>query len=303
MSDQKKVFQLLGDATAAIYPLARDIMRPLFEKHFSEQRLYGPTFLAFQRHPEPITAALMETRNPYNNPEDREEILEDATEAGFLVKKGGSYAISDKGSKIIAEIHQAFYTHVNQVNAFPAAKTAQLAGLLEILVKAVAGSGSSSVLFCFNCSHQGHPEVEPGTLARIDQLLDDLNAFRDDAHVAAWKDQGITGPTLEVLTLVWNGEANNPEKLVERLPYRSFQAGDYQAALDELAAKGWIEKIDQGYQVTAAGKQFRDGIENATDQIYYEPWGALTDEQLAQLGSLLQELINANQPLIEDESE
>jgi len=116
--------------------------------------------------------------------------------------------------------HGVFYDHINKVNRFPVEKLKELAGLLEKLVAACTKADFSSGVHCLNISHNGHPQMEPGSLAQIDQHLDDLNAFRDDAHIAAWTPTGVDGHTWEVLSFVWNGEANTAEKLVEQLPYR-----------------------------------------------------------------------------------
>ena len=73
-------------------PLSRDVMRPLFEEYFSEQRFYQPLFLAYNLGSEPISADLFSRRNPYANPDSVQEILEDAAEAGYLEKIGeGEY--------------------------------------------------------------------------------------------------------------------------------------------------------------------------------------------------------------------
>ena len=53
MRGEKKIYQLLGETSASIFPLAQEIMGPLFEKYFSEQRFYQPTFLAYRLSPEP----------------------------------------------------------------------------------------------------------------------------------------------------------------------------------------------------------------------------------------------------------
>ena len=86
MRDEKSVFQLFGETSASIYPLSRDVMRPLFEEYFSEQRFYQPLFLAYNLGPEPISADLFQLRNPYANPDSVQEILKDAAAAGYLEK-------------------------------------------------------------------------------------------------------------------------------------------------------------------------------------------------------------------------
>ncbi len=110
MRDEKSVFQLFGKTSASIYPLARDVMRPLFEEYFSEQRFYQPLFLAFNLAPEPISADLIRLRNPYANPDSVQEILEDAVAAGYLERIGeGEYQPTQKGSSAIETVHKAFY--------------------------------------------------------------------------------------------------------------------------------------------------------------------------------------------------
>ncbi len=301
MSEEKRVFQLLGETTASIYPLARDVMRPLFEEHFSEQRLYGSTFLAFQLQPQALTKELLLKRNPYINPRERTEVLSDAAKIGYLVQDGENFTISDQGKAIITDIHDKFYKTITQFDYFPADKRKSLAGILEVLVASAAHADLSGGKFCFDCSQKGHLPVRPGTLAHVDQLLDDMNSFRDDAHIAAWKPSGLDGHTMEVFTLVWNGAANTPEKLVEQLPYRSFQADDYQAALNKLVEKGWVSEGKDGYQVSDEGKKVRDQIEDATDANYFAPWNVLSKEDLQTLESTLTALIQANQSLLEDE--
>ena len=147
---------------------------------------------------------------------------------------------------------------------------------------------------CFDLSYQSHIKVDPGSLGHVDQLLDDLNAFRDDAHVAAWKPSGVDGHTWEVLTLVWNGEANTADKLVERLPYRQYSKGDYHKTLLYLVQKGWIEEGPDGYLVTEEGKKIRDQAEVDTDAIYFGPWKALADGEINRIGALLSELRDIN---------
>ena len=301
MSEEKRVFQLLGETTASIYPLARDVMRPLFEEYFSEQRLYGSTFLAFQLQPQGLTKELLLRRNPYINPREREEVLIDATKIGYLLQDGEIFTISEKGKTVITDIHQKFYDTINQFDHFPADKMKSLASILEVLVNSVTKTALSDGLLCFDCSQKGHLPVDPGSLAHVDQLLDDLNAFRDDAHISAWKSTGLDGHTLEVLTMVWNADANSPDKLVERMPYRSYQVEDYQATLNKLEDKGWVKQGKDGFEVTDEGKKVRDQIEDATNANYFAPWSALTKDDLAILESTLTELIEANQALIGDE--
>ena len=304
MRDKAEVFQLLGETSASIFPLARDIMGEQFEKYFTEQRFYQPTFLAFSLSPKSLNADTYRKRTPYNNPAAVEEILAGAVEADYLKPDGkGGYLVSEKGSAAIKTVHNSFYDHINQVNQFPEDKFKDLTALLKKLVDAVNKADHLNEKISFEISHFGHPEVENGTLAQVDQLLDDLNAFRDDAHIAAWKPVGVSGHTWEALSFVWNGEANTVEKLVERLPFRNYIAEDYAQTLDDLTQRGWIESGPEGYIVTEEGKKIRDDAETDTDTNYFAPWKKLSDDELKQLGDLLTRLKKTNLKLAEQNKE
>lgn len=300
MSVRDQVFQLLGETTGSIFPIAREIMTPLFEEYFSEQRFYQPTFIAYQLSPEKLTEEIYQKRSPYINPEAIRENLEDAAKAGYLEKEGeGEYQISEKGKNAIDFVHDTFYDHINAVNQFPADKLQTLAGLLGALVESAARADLTSGILSLEIVRGGHPQVEPGTLAEVDQLLDDLNAFRDDAHIAAWTPTGVTGQVWEALTFLWNGQASSAEELVEKLPYRSYTVEEYQEALDKLMGLGWSEAGDKGYHLTESGKKIRDQAEQDTNDYYFMPWKVLSEDELGTLKELLTELKDTNLKLLD----
>lgn len=301
MTTQLDVFRLLGETSASINPLARDTMLAEFKQLFSEQRFYQPTFLAYQLDPRPLSTELYCDRTPYTNPAVVPGLLADTAEAGYLERTGKqAYLVSEQGRSAVESLHRAFYSRINQVNQFPGEKLAELAELLSRLVEAAAQGDQipDGAKFCLAASHNGHPQVEPASLAQIDQLLDDLNAFRDDAHVAAWKPAGVDGLTWETLSFIWNREALTAEKLVERLSYRNYPVNAYQSALDDLAARGWIAGESEGYQVTDAGRTVREDAESETNKIYFKSWDVLGKDELERLADLLMELKEVNLEIV-----
>ncbi|TFG48929.1 MAG: hypothetical protein E4H33_03280 [Anaerolineales bacterium] len=295
MRDEKKAFQLLGETSASIYPLAGDIMGSLIEKYFTERRFYQPLFLAFQLTPEPLSADLFCKRTPYTNPAAVKDLLVDTTEAGYLKPAGRKgFRASKKGADAIETVHKLFYKRLNEINQFPEEKLTSLTDLLGRLVDSASQTNFQNNGVCLDISRNGHPPVEIGSLARVDQLLDDLNAFRDDAHIAAWKPVGVDGHTWETLSFVWNGQANTAEKLLELLPFRYYALEDYTSALEDLADRGWIEPAAEGYTVTDVGKKIRDGAESDTDDNYFSAWKVLIDDELALLGEFLSALKETN---------
>ena len=301
MRNERKVWHLMNETSGSIFPLAQAIMGETFAKHFTDQRFYPFTFTAAQLAPKSYTADLLHRRNPYNNPSSIKSLLAEIAAAGYIDSDGkGGYTASEKGKVAVQTVHQVFYEYINNVNLLPAAKLKELAALLEKLVISCVKTNISNDHLNLDISHNGHPAVESGSLARVDQYLDDMNAFRDDAHISAWTPVGVDGHTWEVLTLVWNGEANTAKKLIERLPYRTYLAEDYTATLNELTKRGRIEPWDDGYRVTDQGKHIRDEAESQTDVKYFAPWKVLKDNELNRLGELLQELKETNLKIAEE---
>lgn len=301
MRDEQKVFELVRETSASVFPLAQDIMGEQFEKHFTERRFFMPLLMAGGLAPNPITVEIYSKRTPYSNPDGFKKLLEDAATAGYLNKDdNGGYLLSEKGANSINSTNTVFYNQINQVNQFPADKLKELASLLSKLIEACKKADIENGTLALDISNNGHLKVEADSLAQIDQHIDDLNAFRDDAHIAAWISSGVNGLTWEVLSFVWNGEANTAEKLVERLPFRNYTADDFTNTLNDLTQRGWIETSDEGYKVTDTGKKIREEAEEATNANFFAPWKSLSDDELAKLTELLNELKETNTKIAEE---
>ena len=124
-------------------------------------------------------------------------------------------------------------------------------------------------------------------LAWIDQYLSDLNAYRDDAHMASWQPSGIGGAAWEAFTCLWRGEARTLAELCDRLAFRGHAGQDYVDALEDLAARGWIAAAGEGYRLTDAGRAVREGAEQTTDAYFFAPWACLAESDLEELRALL----------------
>ncbi|HSG41876.1 MAG TPA: MarR family winged helix-turn-helix transcriptional regulator [Anaerolineales bacterium] len=301
MRDEQKVFDLMRETSSSIYPLAQEIMSEPFEKNFTERRFYLPILIGSGLAPNPITVELYSKRTPYSNPSGIENLLEDMASAGYLGKdSNGGYLLSEKGVNAINSTNDTFYKHLNKVDQFPADKRKELTALLSKLVEACKQADLSNNRLSFDISNNGHPQVEPDSLAQIDQHIDDINAFRDDAHISAWTPSGVNGHTWETLSFVWNGEANTVEKLVESLPFRNYTAEDFTNTLNNLTERGWIEPGDDGYKITDVGKKIREDAEDATNENFFTPWKSLSDDELAKLEELLGKLKEINEKIVEE---
>ncbi len=133
------------------------------------------------------------------------------------------------------------------------------------------------------------PELTP-PLPYIEQTVSCLNAYRDDAHLAAWMPSGLDALTLETLTLLWRGEADSLEAVCEKLKGRDHPRQVYADALGELRKRGCLEGTDASPRLTEAGKAFRERIEQDTDRYFFTPWSCLTGAEKVELASLVTHL-------------
>jgi predicted transcriptional regulator len=286
---QDRVWGLTGEVAQAIPRASWSVVEPALEKHGLEKP--GLVFMVLSARrfePEPTSAARLGLRGPYSNPKAYEGFLAELTETGILSSKGnGDYALTEKGHAALREIDDVFYNRLGELEALPAEPLAQLEGLLNRIVKACLEAEEPENKWAITTTHRGHPEGEYNPLAKIDQRLDDLNGFRDDAHLAAWKPHDVSGPAWEAFTFVWRNEANTAEALAEKLAFRGHSAEAYAEALAELAGRGWVEETSEGYRVTGEGQALRQQVEELTDRYFFAPWTCLSDAETIQLHDLL----------------
>ena len=104
-------------------------------------------------------------------------------------------------------------------------------------------------------------------MARLDAAVYGLWMVRDDCHVQAWRDAGLAGPALDVLTKVWRTEATTVAELSS--PVRP--EADTEAAVRELREAGLMTAAEP-LATTPKGTGARERIEAETDRYFFAPW-------------------------------
>lgn len=282
-----KMWPLANGVSAAINPLTRNVVTPAFNEIFGENngRFFFVTLQVAGAAPESLRAEDFLVRLPYADVLLRRQNLTDAAEAGFLNNHGdGSFTITEKGQKAVNAINDVFYGALSELEVLPEDALEQLEGLLDKLVQASLEAEKPADKYALLLSNKSHTHPNAAPLARIDQHLDDLNAFRDVSHITAWRSQQeIPGRTWEAFAFVADEKANSAAGLVESLSYRGYSEKDYAVSLAELVELGWIEEGLEGYQATAKGRQVRQTVEDKTNEYFYAPWSVLEANELNQL--------------------
>ncbi len=279
---------LAVEVAQAMFPVTREVVQRAFQVHFKDPSIFFPMLMAIGNEPEPISASAYRRRTPYISADQIGLRFEDGVAEGILASAGnGSYIVTDAGKAAVTVVNDLFYTNLGEADPLADGEAAELADLLHRLVDASLEAEEPSEKWAINNMHNCHPEKKYGPLAMIDQHLDDLNAFRDDSHNAAWQAHEIDGHTREAMTFIWRGDANSAGELAEKLSFRGYTKDDYAHSLTELQGKGWVMKGQEGYQTTEAGEKFRRGIEETTNRVFYSPWRSFDGGEQFRLRDLL----------------
>lgn len=285
---RRRMWPLINDVAAAMQPLVNTRVRAVLNDHLSTPAVFGQLRMAREAQPEPYTLQRYLTRFPYANPQRAKGLLHEATEEGYMEQVADdTYTLTSAGEAVVDAINDVFYEALGQIETLSEEEMARLNELLSKLVQAALHSNAPSK----ECLHQTYNTAQPrdyAPLAQVDLNIDDLNAFRDDAHTSAWAAHYAGGRDLEAFTLVWRGEATNAVELAEKLPFRGWDETAYQKSLDTLVDRGWLQVQDSAYTVTPAGDDFRRDVEASTDDLFYASWDdALTPEEENELRTLL----------------
>ncbi|MCP4428559.1 MAG: hypothetical protein GY803_29085, partial [Chloroflexi bacterium] len=192
----------------------------------------------------------------------------------------------ENGRSALNRFLKTFRSHLDTIEAD--VDLERLAELLGRVIAACLNAPEPPGTWAIRHSHNIAPDEDASALAKIDQHLDDLNAFRDDAHIAAFAPHEISGHGWELFTMLWrDDEVKTPADMVEKMGFRGHDEATYAAALDDLTARGWVKIAADGAQLTETGQEIREAAELQTNRYFYLPWLALNQAETEELRELM----------------
>ncbi len=287
MIDKNKTWEL----TTATFGAMAQHVGPTLQAYVKQEGLdtvpgWGQLVLATSIAPEPLTLARLRIRGAYNAPIVFETHLNALTENGYLYERKDGFHATEKAISFIDTLLEQQRSHLKRLPTLPDSEINQLNSLLKIIYDIALTIDNMPTPCLDDASRRSVPEsLIP--LEKFLRFVSALTAFRDDCHLAAWHDYDVDGHAWERFTYIWNGQAY-PEQLQTN---RGFTVQEDQAALESLLTRRWITPSDGdiGYAITPQGKLLRDGAEDATNSAFFAAWSHLTDEQWAQLTTLLEQ--------------
>ncbi len=259
-----------------------------------EQLVWNQLITALSYEPEAISTAQLRRRNPYSAPSVSDQRLESLRARGWLEAQPPSeFRLAESGRAQALSILQTLRAYHATIQPLPIEEMDRIEEMLRRMVSAAEGAATPPGTWCLTRARRLSPPDSAAPTTKVDYYLSCLNAFRDDSHLAAWQAYEVSGEAWELFTSIWRAEQKTLDELSTELAFRGQAREVYEAALKQLAAKGWVAETNDGYSPTAAGKALREQVESTTDQFFTEAESALTEPQAQELGALMAKLLDA----------
>jgi hypothetical protein len=208
--------------------------------------------------------------NPYATQWDQQQAAAAAArDAGLVEEKDGRWDLTAAGRDVIKRVRGEADTYLASL-ASPL-DDADLARLASLLARAFEATSAS-------LDRKWHSHIpRAGRMAgdarrpmvALENAVYGLWQARDDSHMAAWRQAGLDGPTLDTLTRIWRREATNEEDLAAKLT--SQRPTDVAAQLVRLRRDGLVNAGDPP-RTTEKGARARQAIEDETDRLFFSAW-------------------------------
>ena len=160
--------------------------------------------------PAPLTVANLRVRDVYASERIVQALLELMASEEWLDRSANdAYALTAKGRVVLQRRRQRQRELTAGLMPLPASELDRIATLLGQLIDASLAAPVPPGSWCLAHSRQRAPAHDEPALVRIAQYFSDFNAFRDDAHMAAWQSYTLDGYVWEAVAVVCDGEADS----------------------------------------------------------------------------------------------
>ena len=243
--------------------------------------------------PEPLSVARLRVRDIYASERIVAALLEVMAAERWFDRRGDDYHLRAEGRAVLDRIRANRSRRLSAL-PLPAEPMTRLERALRDVIDRSLAAGDPPGTWSLAHSRRRAPADDAPPAEKLFQYVADINAFRDDCHMAAWRPRGMAGYVWEAFGLVADGTGPTADALFQALPYRGYSVADYAAALDDVAARGWVAPSNDGWQATDAGRAVRAAAEERTDDAFYAPWAHLS---AAEVLAIRDDIVTLNQQL------
>ena len=267
----------------AVTPIPMTLPEYLLLRRVAIERLDGPV---------PYSVLRANALNPYATSDPFLDLLPRLVDLACLVETGNAYELTAVGHDLLTSGEHAANDFTAARIRVPPQDLNRLATILETILSrqldAPEPKDKSHLLRVAILRQFDRRHTPP---VRLEYAIYALQRARDDAHIAAWRGAGLSGPQVELVSRLWAGEARSVEDLVG-LERERMSPGDVTSLLDVLTRKSLVSPDHSNLDLTDFGYRLRDQIEHETDRLYFSPWPDIDVGRLVDTFALVNEDLN-----------
>jgi hypothetical protein len=253
-------------------------------------------FLAQAREfdPEALTVQKLRVRDVYASERIVQALLEIMASEKWFDVRGAEYHLTDAGRELLNRTRERTLELFTPFQPMSAQEIERLELLLRRIIETSLTCPEPPGTWSLRYSRRRAPDVNAPMILKLFYHFSDLNAYRDDAHMAAFQPHHIQGYEWEAFSFICDG-ASTADEIYEQLAHRGYSRHDYAAVLDELAKRGWLAAQNGGFIPSERGRTLRAKAEQLTDDYFYAAWSCLDDGEFDELCLLLVKLNDESQ--------
>lgn len=260
-----------------------------FQRAITKKQLTDLEFWLLGRlryFPASVTPGDFQTYGPYTSVANYENSLESLTAKGFVEKvETNRYRSAESGRKLIEKLYHAYFSQIAKHDFLPAAEIQRLSALADRVLNSAVHQPNLPTPITEATISVFPSSEEPWVMA--ERRIVALSAFRDDSHIAAWRDEGWSGPEVALSTALFQS-ADGLDHDQLRAAAVALNDKDFKSALSALYSGSEISTSHDRYRLSVAGLASRQKIEDLTNRNYGLPFKALETVELDEMIGLLE---------------
>ena len=198
----------------------------------------------------------------------------------------GRYRVNDQGRKLIETLYRDYFNAIAKHDAVPTEDIQRLGELADRAANAAVRQPDVPAPLT-NAARSTFPDSDqPWVYA--ERRVVAMALFRGDAHIAAWRDDGWSGPRIEVSTVLFNAAERLSAAQLREAAAR-LDDKDFKSALAALYSGGEVTRnADDQYALTKTGRAARQTVEDLTNRNYAVMFNIFDEAELQELIRLLE---------------
>lgn len=269
---------------------------PVVVQHCSECSLdlqeWGLLLAVLKFEPDATAPVDLMVRSPYTAAEVFINGLRSAAQKEWLVETSpGTFRLTETGRQICLDLIDVARKVMVDIDPLSTNDSQKLIKYINKLIQASFDLQPPPNPWSLKLSYKLMPEEDPA-MPYIEQGFTCLSGYREDAQLASWTLTGMSATALDMMALLWRGEADSLDSICDRLSHRGHSCEVYEAVLSDLRDVGYVNGDDNALFATGSGRVFCNQVEATTDYYFFTPWSCLSEAEKSDLSSILNKLFS-----------